>query len=368
MFPMRGNIQIKETDRLLRTVGADLGEVLPSDWSVEVDTSEASGQESADGVLRVRPPRGIGVSYFVEAKQGDRGSVESAVRQALAMQSASRAPVLIVTTFANPALRRACIESGLSFADTTGWIRLVSDRPPLFVSHQGSARAPGRPRPTALVRMNGPGAGRIIRALLATPVPIGVRQLATLSDVSPGTVAKLLPTAAAAGALERDDRGAVVAVRRRLLLDRWIQDYSFRASNRDLVWALDPRGADHAAQRLRDVESVVATGSIAARKLLPAGDVAVTPLTLVSLYSDDPAEAAAELGLRPAVEGRANVVIARPYDEALLHQSSSSTPGGSVDVMQVLADLMTLPGRSPEEAEQVIEVLAETDPSWLETR
>jgi hypothetical protein len=368
MFPMRGNVQFKETGRLLRAVGADIGELLPPDWSVDVDSSEASGQESADGVLSVRPPRGSSVSYLVEAKQGDRVSVESAVKQALAMRSASRAPVLIVATFANPALRRACAESGLSYADTTGWIRLVSDRPPLFVSHEGAARAPGRPRSTALVRMNGPGAGRVIRALLATPVPIGVRQLATLADVSPGTVAKLLPTAAEEGAVERDDRGAVTAVRRRLLLDRWIQDYSFRASNRDLIWALDPRGADHAAQRLPDVESVVATGSIAARKLLPAGEVAVTPLTLVSLYSEDPAAAAAELGLRPGVEGRANVVIARPYDEKLLQQSSSSTPGRGVDVMQVLADLMTLPGRSPEEAEQLIEVLAATDPSWLETR
>ena len=72
----------------------------------------------------------------------------------------------------------------------------------------------------------------------------------------------------------------------------------------------------------------------------------------------------------PAPEGT-NVVLARSHDATLLVSARPPAEpitgqAASVPVPQVLADLMTLPGRSAQEAEQIMDLLARTDPRWAE--
>jgi hypothetical protein len=360
----RNGDELETQDELLGQVAASVRRLLPPFWSAGILDEEIGRVEGfrPDAVFEVGPPGGPSARWVVEMKRTDRVSISELVHQARRVRQLAERPVLIVTPFANPALRRACVENDLSYADATGWVRLVSGSPAVFISHEGAAKASVKPRPTALSRLNGAAAGRIIRSLLAAEPPLGVRQLADVAGVSPGSVAKLLPTVVAAGAVERDRAGAVVDVRRRLLLERWIQDYSYRTTNKDLLWMLDPRGIDHVVARLQSVHGVVATGSLAARRFLPPGRVAVTPTVLAALYSHDPAEAARNLGLHPGTEGRANVVIAKPYDDRLMSEFDEQSR--AVGLMQALADLLTLPGRSPDEADQLMDFLAETDPSW----
>ena len=60
----------------------------------------------------------------------------------------------------------------------------------------------------------------------------------------------------------------------------------------------------------------------------------------------------------------ANVVIAAPQDDRILPDPGE--PVALAPTALVVADLLTLPGRSDAEAEQLMDSLAATDPSWEE--
>ena len=80
------------------------------------------------------------------------------------------------------------------------------------------------------------------------------------------------------------------------------------------------------------------------------------------LYVDDPDEAARTLGLVPADAG-ANVWLLRPYDDVVFARSrprAVSVGEASVDVTivanaQAVVDLLSSPGRGPQEAEALVE-------------
>ena len=185
-----------------------------------------------------------------------------------------------------------------------------------------------------------------------------MRDLGALADVSPGSVSKLLPTLAGEGIVDRDGRGAVVAVRRRALIQRWVRDYAYPKANGSLHYAIAPRGLDRTLTRLVGLPMpVTLTGSAAARRLLPEGTTSVVPLRLLALYADDPGGLADELRLIPAESATANIVVAVPQDGAVL--TNEVAP-----VALVLADLLTLPGRGDAEAEQLMDALARTDQAW----
>jgi hypothetical protein len=85
---------------------------------------------------------------------------------------------------------------------------------------------------------------------------------------------------------------------------------------------------------------------------------------IAAFYTADPEIIATRFGLVNAAPGTANVALARPADETLLSLGPRKSRPGFVPVSQALADLLTLPGRAREEAEQLIDYLATTDPAW----
>src|SRR5699024_12458603 len=118
----------------------------------------------------------------------------------------------------------------------------------------------------------------------ASGAPIGVRALADGAGVTPGSVSKVLPTLAREGARDRDERGAVTVVRRRALIRRWVQDYSFLGTNRSARHLIAPRGLDRTLNRLTDQQpSATLPGSAAARRYLPAAATSGVPRRLLPL-------------------------------------------------------------------------------------
>lgn len=61
----------------------------------------------------------------------------------------------------------------------------------------------------------------------------------------------------------------------------------------------------------------------------------------------------------------ANVVIAVPQDGDILPAADEREPAVA-PLALVVADLLTLPGRSDAEAEQLMDALAATDQAWTE--
>lgn len=361
-FPVSGNAAVQET-QLLRDVTERLRNMLPPTWSVQLDDERllVSGRK-IDGVLRLRSPRGISANFIVEAKSStNRLGVQGVIDQVLFL--ADGRPAIIVTDYANPSMRSACEAAGLNYLDLTGWIYLRDDNLGLFIRNQGALRSPAPPlkRGTAMGRLDGPGASQIVRTLWAAPLPIGVRDLAAIAAVSPGTVAKVLPTLTQYGAVSRDTKGEVVYVDRRLLIERWTQDYGIYKTNPEVLWRLAPRGPDHAYSDLLKLRAPLAaddrdislTGYMGGSLNLPTKTYSVIPHSLLSIYSKEPDQLSDALRLRRATPTTANVVLIRPKDARLLQAYPLPVP-----LPQVLADLLTMGGRFPELADQLFEIAA----------
>lgn len=325
--------------------------LLPAGWSLTIDRGPADAH-TADAALTISSPSGERVSFAIETKLSG-GSVNAVMAQ-LRERRGGTLPLVYVSGYLGPSLRDELDAENISYADGTGWLRLVSESPLVLLTGRGADRAPRPAAPAAITRLNGIAAGRIIRTLAVSDVPIGVRDLASAALVSPGSVSKLLPTLAAEGIIDRSTRSAITAVRRRALIARWTQDYAFTETNPLVASYLAPRGIASMLARVGDSASpVTLTGSSAARRLLPDSATSVVPLRLASMYSPDPAALSRELALVPTDPTSANVMIAVPQDARILGSKIAPVP-------LVLADLLTLPGRGDAEALQLMDSL----PGW----
>ena len=348
---------IVESETLFeRSALGSLEELLPPSWRLETRDSDAGVPVTVSLV----GPNSELATYAVELERS--GYTVAMVRSRLRdLARTTGQPVMYVSGYVGPTLRSELDREGVSYLDATGWVRVVSDSPLILLTGQGARKAPTDPRVADITRLNGRAAGRLIRALVEREFPLGVRELATVAQTSPGSVSKLLPTLAREGIIERDESGRVTTVRRRELVTRWVQDYSFSKTNQQTGSYLAPRGLDWVLQQIADTSRpVTLTASAAARRLTPERTTPVVPLTLLALYTDDPELLATELGLVQVDQPSANVVIARPQDVSVL--DSDLAPVGLV-----LADMLTLPGRGVAEPEQLMDKLARTDPLWRAT-
>lgn len=364
MFLVMRNKAVQETPlagEALRSVAA----LLPASWMIDGGADIRSDGQQVDAAVDLVAANGDRLSFVVEAKRS--GSVPTALLlSALRDLGRQRSrPVLFLTDYVGPGLRAALAREGISYADATGWVRLTSENPLVVLTGQGAEKSPKPGRSSAVLRLNGVAANRTIGALATTAPPVGVRDLAAMADVSPGSVSKLLVTLAAEGIIDRDERGVVVVARRRALIRRWVSDYTFAKANKSVGYYIAPRGLERTLTQLNGSQMPVAlTGSIAARRLLPAGTTSVVPLRLLAIYAAAPGALVREFGLIDAEPASANVVVAAPQDQQIL--ASADGDPAIAPVALVLADLLTLPNRSEAEADQLMGSLARKDAAWKE--
>jgi DNA-binding transcriptional regulator YhcF (GntR family) len=360
---MSGNSEFWETPegRLLLDVERRVAALLPDTWNVVL----RPGDKGIDGYLVIRAADGTSTTLVVEAKAGHLAGAGNVVAQALMLAGRTGLVPLIVVPYAGVGLRRACEENNVNYLDLTGWASIRTDSPAITVRTAGAERDPRPTRPATITRLSGPGAGRIVRALLASREPLGVRALAERANVAPGTVSKVLKVLDAEAVVDREPGGQVVAVRKRSLVDRWTRDYQFLRAN-TIAWYLAPRGVQQAIDRARAGGlTLVGTGAVALRRYLPEERVPVTALSQLALYVKTLDDTSRLLGLAPTDRATANVILAVPYDPQLIAARSTDAEQLSVvDVGQTVADLLTLPGRGPEEADQLMDLLAEGDSAW----
>jgi hypothetical protein len=339
---------IRETSALvgaLRSIRA----ALPSRWSASVD--------SQDGTMVIGSPAGQIASFKIVAKLA--GPSPRAAQEA----SPGAGPLYAAEYIAAPT-RAKLEQEGVSYADGTGWVWIVSDNPMLAVTASGAAKSPKPDRDTtAITRLDGRSAGRIVRTLVGVAPPKGVRELAAMAGVSAGTISKTLPTLVADGAVQRDS-GRVVSIDRRQLLSRWTADYQVLRSNGTPGYFVAPRGLDNALAKLCGMAEVAITGARAGQAWLPEGVASVVPITQLMTYVADSGQAAETLGLVPVEPSAANTILLTPQDSSIL--DNPDTRGGVpvAPLAVVLADLLTLPGRYPQQAEALMDALGKADPNW----
>jgi len=310
--------------------------------------------------------RGGGEEVTLRASDGRRATLAVVSRRRISPRDvpyllrerrASKGALLLVAPFLGPRTRELLAEANASYVDATGNVRVVVGEPAVYLESRGVDRDPER-KARPLRSLKGTAAARVVRALCDFRPPYGVRTLAAWSSSPLGTASRVVSFLEEEALLTRDAKKMITAVDWPGLLKRWAADYSVTGSNVMRAY-LEPRGLTALAPKLRTLGRYAATGSL--------GGTGVAPARLAMLYVDDAEAAARNLHLVPAEAG-ANVWLLEPYDGVVFERTQAGAFGAeSITVVapsQAAVDLMTSPGRGPQEAQALIERMKGTEDAW----
>jgi len=331
---------------------------LPPGWRISAEKSahrEASWGRAKDAILKIRAPHGKTGTIRVEAK--DRLEPRDVNLLASKSEFKAQGSVLIATPYLSPRTQERLTARGIGYADLTGNIRLVLPDPGLFILTSGATENPFA-NPRARKSLRGPKAGRLVRAICDFRPPVGVRELAKRAGIDAGYASRLIDFLDREALVVRDQRGSITRSDWEALIRRWAQTYSPLDRSR-VAWYLSPRGVTSALERIKDVSTRYAiSGSWAAAQFAP-----VSPTRLMLCYSDDIENLARTLDLRPTDTG-ANVVLASPFDPVVYERTLIKNGILITAPTQIAADLLSTPGRGPNEADALMDWMKENENVW----
>jgi hypothetical protein len=325
---------------------------LPTGWQ-----ARTSGRRRKPDRLKITAPDGRSASLVLH--QQDRLDPRALLLLLLQREQQDEPrPDVVVGSFLSPEVRRRLVEAGIGFVDSTGNMRLSLAEPGLFVETQGADRNPN-PRQRPARSLAGVKAGRVVRALCKRIAPWGVREIAAATGTDPGYVSRLLAFLDKEAFVERGKRGRVERTDWRRLIPSWAEAAPLDKRGARFS-CIAPRGLEPVMERLEKANLTYAvTGSFAAGRIAP-----VAPARLLTLYVQDSATACRALGLHITDSG-ANVMLIEPKDEQLWQQVETDEKGVRyAGLVQVVADLRTGPGRSPAEAEALLEWMVVNEEAW----
>lgn len=330
---------------------------LPEGWETSVlkpDKPE-TGLSGVDVILRIRRPGASWGTVRIEAKS--RVEPRDVDYLAAKVRPTPDQPVLIVAPFLSPRTQERLRSRGFAYADFTGNVRLSLEEPALFIETSGASQDP-EPTPRDRKSLKGAKAGRLVRVLCDFRPPVGLRELAKRAGVDPGYASRVVDFLEREALVTRTTRGPITSVDWQALLTRWSQEYSpFRRGGATMYLA--PRGISAVIERLKTATMRYAvTGSWAAVQIAP-----VAPPRLLLIYVDRPAAVEEELDLRQAEAG-ANVALLTPFDDIVFDRTSNKSGITIAAPSQVAVDLMTSPGRGPNEAEALMTWMSDHEDAW----
>jgi hypothetical protein len=365
-------ISAKSESSLVHAVEQFLRATLSTGWDLTAARPEGSnGDHGYDASIIATGPDGTRILILIEAKThiNPAGAARTAatlqrVKERLLDGPHDSVTAVLTAPFISERSRQLLRDAGLGWFDLTGNTRIEAARPALFIERAGADRNPDtEPEERRLKSLKGPGASRVVRALLDGAPDTRVRALAEYAEVGAATSARVLGYLAQEGLVERDERASVRRIRKRSLVRAWSRDYSLTKSNH-VSPVIVPRGLDWLTEQLveRNFPHVLA-GSAALHRLLPSDTPAVAPLSLLAVYSSEIPRLKRELRL-PDAERAANAILLEPFDTVVLRGARESGGHRFTAPSQTVADLLTSPGRGPQEAEQLLEILAGQDEEW----
>lgn len=353
----------REVDTLRRAL-AFVEQRLPADWGFAVEEEARLGNLRADALVELRAPDGSRVLLLVEAKQqlatqGVSNALEQLKLLRERMDRGACVVPMLVARYLSPSTRERLEQRGVAYADATGNLRMVLDRPALFLRDVGASRdpwrGPGRPRGS----LKGAPAARVLRALVDFAPPFTVPGLIERSGASTGATYRVVEFLEEEALIERQPRGAIIGIDWRALLERWSRDYGFQQSN-TIASYLQPRGLPALLKALRSSAELryVLTGALAAERIAP-----YAPPRLAMIYVDRFDQAAERLGLRE-VDSGANVLLATSDCDVVFERSHDIEGVRMAAPSQVAVDLLSAPGRGPAEAQALLDWMSANEPAW----
>lgn len=332
---------------------------IPRSWQLTLSKPKQEWAFQADAQLTIRGSDGTSTEVLVEVKRrvSPRQAAEVAEKLAEVVKEERVTGALLITDYLSELSRKRLRAAGVNYVDLTGnrWIAL--ERPSLLIETQGADQDPSPPR-RGVRSLKGAKAARIVRALCDTCPPLGVRELARLTDTNPGYVSRVLDLLVSEDLIQRGQAGEIVDSNWQELIRRWSQDYLLTRTNR-AVPCLAPRGLDAFINQLRSYEEKYAlTGSFA----VPA-EASIAASRLATCYVDDIEQAAGDLQVRPAETG-ANVLLLEPFDRVVYDRVRLEEELVKAALSQCAVDLLTAGGRSPAEADALIVWMGSNEHLW----
>jgi hypothetical protein len=357
---MEASPQPRTATEVLAAGMAVIDHRLPTGWNIQ-SLSHRAHDAGFDALWRVTAPDGTSAVLIVESKQvverRDTATLLHQLDAYVAEIPGSRG--VVVSRYLSPPVRKRLSDAGLSYIDATGNIKLSVPQPALYIADRGADRdpwrGPGRPRGT----LKGAPAAKVVRTLLDYGKSWAIRELVDVAGVSTGSVYRVIEFLETENLTTRSSSAAVIVPDWVALLRRWSEDYGFVRNSHVTRW-IAPRGLSNLAQRASgsSVQYAV-TGSLAAANWAP-----YAPARSAMIYTADAGQAAQRWDLRPADAGT-NVMLAEPETDVVFTRTLADTSGLTIAApSQVAVDLMTGPGRSPSEAEELIEWMTRNESSW----
>ncbi len=353
----------REVDVLRRAL-ALVEQRLPSGWKLTIDEEVRLGDLQVDALVEMQAPDGSRTVLVVEAKRELATRDVANILEQLElvhgrMGRQMRAQPMLIARYLAASTRERLEQQGAAYADATGNLRIVLDRPALFLRDAGAQRdpwrGPGRPRGS----LKGPPAARVVRALADFAPPFTVPELIQRSGASTGATYRVVEFLEQEDLIERRPRGQITTVDWRALLERWSEDYGFQVTNA-VVSYLAPRGLSTLVQALRGAPELryVLTGSLAAERFAP-----YAPSRLAAIYVDRFDQAAERLDLRE-VDAGANVLLATSDYDVVFERAQNIDGLRLAAPSQVAVDLLTAPGRGPTEAQALLDWMRANELAW----
>lgn len=346
---------------ILRRGTAEINERLPEGWKARfVDNTPI---QRPNGLIELISPANEEAQLFLVTKRSVEGRAVASLRRQcdqLTTDFPNSTKVVMAPYLSRP-VRSRLTETGLSYVDLTGNMRIELSRPGLFLADRGANsnpwRGPGRPR----MSLRGEPAARVIRALVDIDTTWRITRLIETAGTSTGAGYRMVEYLETEGLAKRDESGAVWVDDWRRLLQQWSNEYSLVKNSRVTRW-IAPRGIPALLDRMagETLDSKYAlTGTLAAAEWAP-----YAPANLATIYAQD-AEAAAQAWGLSATDANANVMIAEPQYSVVVDRSWINESGVRVvAASQVYVDLATGPGRNPNEAEELLTWMGQHESAW----
>jgi hypothetical protein len=343
-----------------------LRRALPTAWRAQIATEPGYGAKRPDAMLRITAPDGSVSTLPVEVKMGmntrDVPAVLArltAVQREASLEDELGAP-LVVSRYLARSTREELSNVGISYADATGNLKLIVDRPAVYLEKAGASADPWRGPDRETRSLRGRPASRVVRALIDFRPPVGIRELAERAQTSVGSTYRTVDFLDKEALIDRKANGGIGNVDWRNLLNRWSEDYGFQKRN-SIYTFLEPRGPRAVIEALRErpVQTRYAvTGSLSAIRFSEIAE----PQS-AAIFSSDPRALAEELGLREAT-GYPNVLLAVPFDDVVFDRADDGAGVAYAALSQTAADLLTGPGREPSEGDALLDWMTRNEDAW----
>lgn len=292
-------------------------------------------------------------TFLIEfTSSGATVPISSALRQLEAYRSSldARTVPLVVVPYMGETGSRLCQEAGVSWIDLSGNAGIRAPGLRIVVEGQPNRfKRPGRPS-----SVFAPKSSRITRWMLMHPNRwASQREIARETDMDEGYTSRIVARLEEDELIIRNPEGEIRPRDPDVLLDAWSEDYDF-FKHRVLRGHVAARSGGDLMRRV--AEGAAGFDSKTAFTGLPAAArmTEFAAFRIVTVYSAAGLEAGLleQLGFREGSTG-ANLWFVIPNDEGVFHGVSERDGVRCVHPVQAYLDLLALPERAQEAAEQL---------------